>query len=136
MTLSFLYPALITILSGFLLIYFGIRESMARRKYDVPLPKMSGDPGFERAHRVHANTMEQVLIFFPALWIFSYTVSPLWSAILGGVWIVGRLVYAHAYYVDEKKRGIGFGITALASYPLLIGSLIGIIMALIAKLSG
>lgn len=134
MTIAFLYPAFITVLAAMSLFYFGIRESMARRKFDVPPPNSHGHPGFDRAHRVHYNTIEQLWIFLPSLWIFSYTVSPLWSAIIGVVWLIGRHVYAIAYYADEKKRSTGFGISSLATMSVMIGSLIGVIMALIAKL--
>jgi len=50
---------------------------------------------------------------------------------LGGVWIVGRILYAWGYYQAAEKRMPGFGIAALATIALLIGALIGVIGTLL-----
>lgn len=108
------------------LVYFvtTINVGRARAKYDVAPPAMTGDPNFERALRVQQNTLEQLIFFLPLLWIFSYYVSELWGAILGGIWILGRVLYAWGYYQDAKKRTLGFGISSLSGMALLLGSLI------------
>jgi uncharacterized membrane protein YecN with MAPEG domain len=85
---------------------------------------MTGDPNFERALRVQQNTLEQLIFFLPLLWIFSYYVNELWGAILGGIWIVGRVLYAWGYYQEAKKRALGFGISSLSGMALLLGCLI------------
>jgi uncharacterized MAPEG superfamily protein len=130
MTNQLLYPSLVTSLA--LLVYWGftLRVGAARGQYKVPAPQTTGDPAFERVLRVQQNTMEQLLSFLPTLWIFSLTLSPIWAAGLGGLWIVGRIVYAVGYYAAAEKRGPGFAITALASFSLLIGSLVGTAMQL------
>ena len=43
----------------------------ARAKYGVHAPAMTGHPDFERANRVHVNTLENLIIFVPAVWIFA-----------------------------------------------------------------
>ena len=43
----------------------------ARAKYGVLAPAMTGHPDFERANRVHMNTLENLIIFIPAVWIFA-----------------------------------------------------------------
>ena len=45
------------------------------------------------------------------------------AAIVGLVWIVGRIVYQLGYVADPKKREMGFMIQALAVAVLLFGSL-------------
>jgi glutathione S-transferase len=81
--------------------------------------------------RVHMNTLEQLVVFLPALWIFASFVSALWAAILGAVFIVGRAIYAVTYVKDPKKRSAGFALTALPELALLIGILIWAVMALV-----
>jgi len=124
------WPCLATVAA--LIVYFvlSINVGRARVKYKVPAPLISGDPNFERALRVQQNTVEQMVSFVPALWLFSLLVSPVWGAALGGLWCVGRIVYAWGYYQAAEKRGPGFGIGMLASLSLLIGSLVGVVMAL------
>lgn len=109
-----------------LLVYFiiTINVGRTRAKYKVVPPAMTGDPNFERALRVQQNTLEQLVSFIPLLWIFSYYISELWGAILGGIWILGRVLYAWGYYQEAKKRTLGFGISSLSGIVLLLGSLI------------
>ena len=130
MTRELLYPSLVTILSLLVYMVFTGFVGRARSRYNVPAPQTTGNDNFERVLRVQQNTAEQLLIFLPALWIFALVLSPMWAAALGGVWIVGRIVYAAGYFKAAAKRGTGFAITSAASVSLLLGSLIGIILAL------
>jgi glutathione S-transferase len=124
------WPSLVTILS--LIVYFVliINVGRARAKYKVMPPQMSGEPDFERVIRVQQNTLEQIVIFLPALWVFSEFISPIWGAGIGAIWIIGRILYAWGYYQAVEKRLIGFGISSMANLILLGGSLIGIILNL------
>src|SRR5690242_10337735 len=105
MSKDFLYPSLVTILS--LIVYWGfvLRVGAARGKFNVPAPQTSGHPDFERVMRVQQNTTEQLLIFVPALWIFCSVLSATWGAAVGGVWILGRIVYSVGYSKAADKRG-------------------------------
>ena len=46
------------------------------------------------AVRVHLNTIEGLLLFLPALWLFALTVSDLYAAAVGVFYPVGRILYA------------------------------------------
>ncbi len=125
------WPGLITIAA--LLLYFSlsIGVGVARRKYKVPAPTITGDENFERAFRTHQNTLEQLVIFLPSLWLFSIFNNPVWGAAIGGVWVLGRIGYAWGYYTAAEKRGPGFAIASLATLALLVGSVIAIVGKLI-----
>jgi glutathione S-transferase len=129
----FALTSLVTV--AVLIVYFIIVVNVgrARRKYGVPVPQTSGHPDFERALRVQQNTVEQIVLFIPALWLFSYYISPLWGAVLGTVWIIGRIIYAWGYYQAAEKRIPGFAIASLSAIALIIGSLVGVVLNL-AKL--
>jgi glutathione S-transferase len=103
----------------------------ARMKYNVPAPAMSGHPGFERANRVHQNTLESLIVFLPAVWIFGVYVNARWAAALGVVFIVARVVYAIGYLRAAEKRGLGAGVTAIVNMVLVIGALVGVVRALL-----
>ncbi len=108
---------------------FGMAVGMARGRYKIPAPAVSGNPDFERYYRVQMNTLEQMMVFLPSLWTFATFVSASWAAGLGLVFVIGRLVYFIGYTKAADKRGIGFGISGLPTMILMIGGLIGAVMA-------
>lgn len=118
-----------------LLLFFGVTANVgrARIKSGIKPPQMSGDPEFERVVRVQQNTLEQLVLFLPSLWIFAVVVDSIAAPILGSVWIVGRILYAWGYYQAAEKRGPGFGISFLATTILLLGALVGIVLRLVAS---
>ncbi|MCH2188129.1 MAPEG family protein [Myxococcota bacterium] len=109
--------------------YFSMQVGMARGAHDVKAPAVSGHPIFERHFRVQQNSLEQLIIFLPALWLFGAYVSPNWAALIGLVFIVGRFIYARGYVADPEKRTVGFAIAFLAQLALLFGALIGAVLS-------
>lgn len=125
--MNFNLPALITVFTLILLLAVAFNVGRARGKYKIDAPATTGHPDFELAYRVQMNTVESSVAFIPALWLFSYYVSPVWGSALGGLWLIGRIWYAIAYCADPKKRGGGFGLSLLVFVVLTIGALIAII---------
>ncbi|HEY9669138.1 MAG TPA: MAPEG family protein [Coleofasciculaceae cyanobacterium] len=124
---TLLLPSSITILTLILYLVLSSNVARARTKYKVPAPQISGDPDFERVFRVQQNTLEQLILFLPSLWLFSLLVSPIWGAGIGILWFIGRVLYAWGYYQVAEKRLIGFAINFLSTLILLLGSVVGII---------
>jgi uncharacterized membrane protein YecN with MAPEG domain len=124
---TLIFPSSVTVLTLILYLVITINVGRARGKYKVPVPQTSGDPDFERVFRVQQNTLEQLILFLPSLWLFSLFVSPISGAGIGAFWIIGRILYAWGYYQAAEKRSIGFGINSLSILVLLVGSLVGII---------
>lgn len=122
----YLYPSLVTALT--LIVYQVLTANVgrARMKYKIMPPAMSGDENFERVVRVQQNTLEQLVFFLPALWLFSFYVNPLWGAVLGSVWLIGRIIFAWGYYQAAEKRVAGFAISTLSGISLVLGALVGI----------
>ncbi|MGD1703461.1 MAPEG family protein [Dapis sp. BLCC M229] len=129
-TQAILWPSLVTVAS--LLMYFVITINVgrARAKYKIMPPQMTGDQNFERVVRVQQNTLEQLILFLPSLWLFSLFISPVWGAGIGAIWVLGRILFAWGYYQAAEKRTLGFGIGSLSTIALLIGALVGIILPL------
>jgi uncharacterized membrane protein YecN with MAPEG domain len=125
------YVAIVTVVALLQFFWFGWQVGVARGKYNIAAPATSGNEMFERVFRVHMNTLEQLVVFLPALWIFASYVSSLWASILGAVFIVGRAIYSITYVKDPKKRSAGFALTALPELALLLGILIWAVMALV-----
>ncbi len=108
---------------------FGLAVGRARGRYGVAAPATTGHPDFERIYRVQMNTLEQLVLFVPALLLFAELVDPLWAAGLGVVFVVGRALYAIGYAKAANKRHVGFGLSALPVLVMLLGSLIAAVRA-------
>jgi uncharacterized membrane protein YecN with MAPEG domain len=103
----------------------------ARGQYGIEAPATTGHPLFERAYRIHQNTLEQLIVFLPALVAFASFVDAFWGAIVGVVYLIGRTWYAAGYQADPAKRGPGMMVTFLANTVLVLGGLIGAVLALV-----
>ncbi len=117
--------AIVAAIALFEYMTFVWRAGKARGEAGVPAPAMSGHPNFERHVRVQENTVEQLVIFLPALFLFAIYASELWAAALGAVFILGRGLYAYAYVHDPAKRGPGFALTLGANVILVVGTIVG-----------
>jgi glutathione S-transferase len=104
----------------------GAMVGRARVKYKVEAPATIGDPTFERYFRVHQNSLEALIVFIPAVWMFAHFLSDSVAIALGLIFIVGRIIYAVGYVRAPEKRGAGAGITLLVNATLVIGALVGI----------
>jgi glutathione S-transferase len=106
-------------------LFFIMAVGRARGKLGVPAPATTGHPEFERYYRVQMNTLENLVIVIPCMWIFARYVSEPIAATLGMVFLVGRAVYFMSYIRDPKKRGWGYLISSLPMLALLIGAIVG-----------
>lgn len=125
------YTAIVTLLALMQFMLFSIQVGAMRVKHGVKAPAITGHPEFERMFRIQQNTMEQMVVFVPALWIYAYLVNPLWGAGIGIFFIIGRFVYRAAYLKDPASRSNGFTIGVLATAVLLVWSLVAAVMSLI-----
>lgn len=105
--------------------FFALQVGRGRGKYGVAAPAISGHPTFERLYRVQLNTLEQLIVFVPAVWLFATFVSAPTAAAVGLVFVVGRALYYSGYVKDPAKRGPGFLLGFVANVVLVLGSLIG-----------
>lgn len=108
---------------------FGILVGQARGKYGVPAPATTGHPVFDRTMRVQQNTLEQLVIFVPAMFLFAQYVSPGLACLLGLVFIAGRALYYRGYVEDPSKRSLGFALSAIPQVLLLLGAALGALYA-------
>lgn len=106
-------------------IVFGGLVGRARVKTGVKAPATTGDPVFERTIRVQYNTMEQLVVFIPGMLLFGSYINTVAAAVLGLVFIIGRIIYYHAYLEDPPTRSLGFGLTILPTTILVLGGLGG-----------
>ena len=122
--------ALLVLLSLIQYIYFAIKVGGSRTKHGVKAPAVTGNEIWERLFRVQQNTLEQLIIFIPAIYIFAFYMSAKWALIPGGMYLIGRQIYSMSYAKDPKTRTIGFSLTFLAQIILVLGGMFGVVRAL------
>jgi glutathione S-transferase len=131
-TAAFPHTALAIVIALFVYFGLGIVVGQARAKWNVPAPMPTGHPEFDKRNRVHINTLEQLALFLPAIFLAAPVLGDMLTGALGLVWSIGRIVYARGYYADPGKRGPGFGLTFLPTLIMMIAAAYGAIAALIA----
>ena len=99
-------------------LYFGVLVGRARLRYHVKAPAVTGD---------EMNTLEQLIIFLPALLIAGHYVPGVWVSALGVAYLVGRMLYGRAYVRDPASRGPGFIMAMVANVLLLLTGLLAIL---------
>jgi glutathione S-transferase len=125
------FTALVTLLAVILYFWLGFRVGQARVKFGVKAPATTGHPDFERTFRIQMNTLEWMPIFLPAIWLAAIYVSDIGAALIGVVWIAGRVLYMRGYAEAAEKREIGFFVQAIATGLLWLAALIGVVASML-----
>jgi len=124
--------AIVTILALLQFYWYGFEVGKMRVKHQCKAPAMSGAPEFERMFRVQQNTMEQLVMFLPALWLYASLVNPWWGAGIGVIYLIGRVIYRVSYVKDPATRSLGFTISSLPTALLLLWALVAAVMQLVS----
>ncbi len=114
---------IVTILALIEYSVLGAMVGRARLKYKVEAPATTGNPEFERYFRVHQNTLEALIVFIPAVWIFSLSVNYQIGVALGVLFLLGRVLYANGYLNAPEKRAPGAIATFAINTILVLGGL-------------
>jgi glutathione S-transferase len=112
---------------------FGAAVARARARYHVAAPATTGNEMFERYYRVQQNTLEQLTMFVPGLFLFGWYLSSYVAAALGVVFILGRALYFRGYVASPEARHWGFVLSLGPTLILLIGGGYGALRALLTQ---
>lgn len=118
------FVSIVALLALIEYLVIAIQTGRARVTYNVQAPATTGHPMFERWYRVQHNTIEQLVVFLPALFLFANYASTRLAGWLGLAFIVGRIIYARSYLADPAARGPGFMIGFIATAILVVGALL------------
>jgi uncharacterized membrane protein YecN with MAPEG domain len=124
------YTGLVTLVILVQYIVFMLLVGKQRVAHGIKAPATSGHEMFDRAYRVQMNTLEQMAIALPAMWVCALFFSPTVAAALGVVFLIGRFLYGLSYMGNPEKRGPGMGIGFLACVGMIGCALWGIVSSL------
>jgi glutathione S-transferase len=125
------YVTLVVIVALAEYLYFMFVVGKARARYNISAPATTGDVNFERHFRVQANTIEQLIVFIPAVYLAGYYLNAIAAAAIGCFFIIGRILYYRAYVTDPARRGPGMVIGYFATVLLVLLALIGVVLDLL-----
>lgn len=108
----------------------------ARRAHGVQAPSMTGPDAFMRAFRTQQNTLEQLVLFLPLLWMAALSSRDEIAAAIGVIWPVARIAYALGYTREGGKRAAGFMVGMLVSIALFLLCAVQMVNSLFAFQSG
>ena len=98
------YVQLVILLALLEFLLFGLAVGRARTRYKVPAPATGGHEVFERYFRAHMNTLEQLVVFLPSIWLFAHYINAWIAVTLGALFIIGRGLYFRAT-CSRPRRG-------------------------------
>jgi glutathione S-transferase len=120
--------AIDTLLAVAVTIALAFWVGVLRGRHKVHAPATVGHPDFERGFRTHVNTVENLVLFLPLLWIATIYYGgqiPFWVGLL---WVVSRVIYGIGYaQKNAEMREPGAGIGFLSLFALLILAAIGVV---------
>ena len=119
------YITVIVMLALVEYLYFGVAVGRARGRHSVDAPAVSGDENFERFFRAHQNTLEQLVVFVPAIYAAGFYANELYAVALGVVFLIARAHYFRSYIANPAARGLGMIATMLASVGLIAAAMVG-----------
>ena len=120
---------IVTVLALAQYMFFGIRVGAARQRCGIKAPATTGSPEFERVNRVHHNTLEQLIVLVPALWMYAHYVNPLWGAGMGVVYLIGRFIDDAEYRKDPATRTVGFTMSYLPGVVMSVWVLVVVVLS-------
>ena len=85
----------------------GFLVGKARTKYKVELPTMYSDTEqmFNCYQRVHQNTLERIPLFL-AILLLAGLFNSIIAAVIGAIWVAGRVIYSVGYYSGVPNNRI------------------------------
>ncbi|MGH6887720.1 MAG: MAPEG family protein [Rhizomicrobium sp.] len=124
-----LWTASVTLLIGLFYFFTAFRAGSLRAKHGIVAPLTSGHPVFDRASRIQLNTLEQMGIVLPFLWVAAfYPIGWAWLApLVGLIWLLSRILYLAGYMSDPEKRLPGAMIGGLCDLALFVIAAAGVL---------
>ena len=85
------YVTLVVIIALFEYVFFTMRTGKARMDSGLKAPAVTGDEMFERFFRVQQNTLEQIVVFIPSIYICATYLNEPVAAVIGLLFIVSSV---------------------------------------------
>ena len=113
-------PTIIVLIALLEYLYFTGRVGANRGKLGIEAPATTGHPEWECMYRIQQNTLEQLIVFIPAIYAFYVYVSETWVWLPGAMFVLGRLIYSVGYLNQPGKRALGMVMTFFTNVLMVL----------------
>lgn len=127
------FVALATLLALIQVMAFQWRVGKGRNQFNVAAPATTGPETWERYNRVHLNTIENLIMLLPLMWICAWFFSPAAAATLGLAFVFARAWYSRLYLAEPSRRGPAVWLTGICLYLLTAAAAIGVALSAISN---
>jgi len=121
------FVAFVTLLLLAQYLFFMAMTGKARDELGIKAPATTGDEVFERILRVQLNTLEQLMVTLPVMWLCAYYFNSSFAGIMGLVFFAGRVLYRKGYIAEPSSRSTGMMMGFIANVLLFITAFFGVI---------
>ena len=130
---TYIYSALVSVGACVLVMVLAFRTGLARGAGGVKVTETftTTNERFIIANRIHLNTLENFALLIPLLWIATLYSGANIAAIIGGVWLLARVVFAYLYTKNPQKRAPAFIISYFSLVALALLSLYGLLISFV-----
>jgi len=104
------------ILNILLILIFSLWVGRCRKKYHSPPPEIGDNIKLQIANRIHYNSLELFILYFPIFAIFVAFYGDFYGAIVGFLFLIARIIFALGYWKDPPYRSLG----AIPSFIIII----------------
>jgi len=126
------YSALATLIVLVVFLWTLALVARARARHGVVAPAVTGHEIFERCFRVQMNTLEQMILLLPALWLCAFWVGDLYAGLGGLIWSLGRVLYGLGYVQEPRKRATGFYMTIAPTAIMVVADAVAVVNFLLS----
>ena len=95
------------VLNILLILIFSVWVGRCRKKYHSPPPALGGNIKLQIANRIHYNSLELFILYFPLFAIFVAFYGDFYGAIVGFLFLIARIIFALGYWKNPPYRSFG-----------------------------
>ncbi len=125
---GYVFTAAALLLALAVYVWTVLKVGQARGKHRVDAPAVTGPPEFERTLRAQQNSVEQMVLFLPLLFLAWLLWGDAWSGAYGLVWSLGRILYVDGYVRAAAKRSTGFLLSGGVSFGILVALAVTLVL--------
>lgn len=111
---------LITLLALLQTFALDVYISFSKFKHGVQDPEIVNNENFKKIYKIYNNTVSDLILFLPLIWIFASLESDRMAGVLGLIWLFGRFHYDISFFKNPATRTISMATTSFVVITMFV----------------